>query len=311
MKRKVIQIAEKTKVISLPQEWVKEWKIEKGDELFATIKGSNIIFSTKNQREKQKITINTEQTPERIIRWWLSALHKKGFDEIEIFYKKEQILLFNSMLKNLFTGFTITEQTEKRCVLEAISKDDEESFDNVLRRAFLITLTMADLFLEFILKNDFSELNKLLDLEKTNNQLTNFCQRIINKRGLTEPTKNTFYYVINWNLEKIADDYKYMIEAIVTEKIKISSESSNIIKKTNELLRGFYEFFYEKKQEKIMEAYKLKKEIQKNIEKKINKEGKESIILSRLLNLIDKISDFSASMIAIHTENQEQISNFK
>jgi phosphate uptake regulator len=311
MKRKVIQLAEKTKVISLPQEWVKEWNIEKGDELDTKITGSNIIFSTKKQKENQKTTINTENTPERIIRWWLSSLHKKGFDEIEIFYKKEQIPIFNSMIKNLYTGFTITEQTEKRCVLQAISKDDEEIFDNVMRRAFLITLSLADSLPEIIQTKNYQEIQKLLDLEKTNNQLTNFCQRIINKRGLTEPTKNTFYYIINWNLEKIADDYKYIIEHITEKKIKISEETTDIIKKTNKLLRGFYEFFYNKKQEKLIKLSEEKKEIQKEIEKTIKEKKEETIILSRILSLADKITDFSASMIAIHTEDQEQISNLK
>ena len=304
MKRKVIQLAEKTLVISLPHKWVKEWKIKKGDGLEVKEKGSNIIFSTQNQRNKQKITINVEKTSERVIRWWLSSLHKKGFDEIEIFYKKEQLPLLIELLKDLFTGFAVVEQTDKRCVLQAIAQDEEQSFDNVMRRSFLVTLSIGDNLMELLEQGKHEDIEPLIQLEKTNNQLTNFCQRLINKRGLTEPTKNTFYYVIAWNLEKIADDYKYIIEHITKEKIKPKETTIELIKETNNLQRGFYEFFYEKDQKKINELHEKKKEIKEKIEQELEKEGKENIILSRLLGLLDKISDFSASMIAIHTENQ-------
>ena len=304
MKRKAIQLAEKTMVVSLPQEWVKEWEIQKGDELNIEPKGSSLIISTQNKRKKLTTTINITNSTERVIRWWLSSLHKKGYDEIEIFYKKEQLPLLMELTKDLMLGFTIVEQTEKRCILRAISQADEQSFDNVMRRAFQVTLTMGDSLVEALSKKelDETELNQIKQMEKTNNQLTNFCQRVINKRGLSDPVKNSFYYTINWNLEKIADEYKYIIEHIIKEKIKTSKETIELIKEANELLRGFYEFFYEKKQEKINKLQIKKKELKEKIKESVKKEGKESLILSQLLCLTDKISDFSASMIAIHTE---------
>ncbi|RLE48363.1 hypothetical protein DRJ25_00040 [Candidatus Woesearchaeota archaeon] len=304
MKRKAIQLAEKTMVVSLPQEWVKEWEIQKGDELNIEPKGSSLIISTQNKRKKLTTTINITNSTERVIRWWLSSLHKKGYDEIEIFYKKEQLPLLMELTRDLMLGFTIVEQTEKRCILRAISQADEQSFNNVMRRAFQVTLTMGDSLVEALSKKelDETELNQIKQMEKTNNQLTNFCQRVINKRGLSDPVKNSFYYTINWNLEKIADEYKYIIEHIIKEKIKTSKETIELIKEANELLRGFYEFFYEKKQEKINKLQIKKKELKEKIKESVKKEGKESLILSQLLCLTDKISDFSASMIAIHTE---------
>jgi len=291
-------------VVSLPQEWVKEWEIQKGDELNIEPKGSSLIISTQNKRKKLTTTINITNSTERVIRWWLSSLHKKGYDEIEIFYKKEQLPLLMELTRDLMLGFTIVEQTEKRCILRAISQADEQSFNNVMRRAFQVTLTMGDSLVEALSKKelDETELNQIKQMEKTNNQLTNFCQRVINKRGLSDPVKNSFYYTINWNLEKIADEYKYIIEHIIKEKIKTSKETIELIKEANELLRGFYEFFYEKKQEKINKLQIKKKELKEKIKESVKKEGKESLILSQLLCLTDKISDFSASMIAIHTE---------
>ncbi len=302
MKRKVIKLAEKTLVISLPHKWVKEWNITKGDELNADMKGASILFSTETDRKKQKITINTEKSSERVIRWWLSCLHKKGFDEIEIFYKKEQLPLFSELIKDLFTGFAIIEQTDKRCVLQAVAQDNQATFDNILRRSFLVTLSLGDSIIEMIKKNKYEELKELLQLEKTNNQLTNFCQRIINKKGMPEPATNSFYYTIAWNLEKVADDYKNIIKNIIKQDIKISQETINLLENANKLVRGFYEFFYEQNQEKINNLHELKKKMQRQIETEVLKQNKENVVLSRILGLIDKTLDFTVSMIAIHTD---------
>ncbi len=303
MKRKVIQLAKKTLVISLPHKWVKEWSVKKGEELHVDLKGANIIFSTESQRKKQKITINTEKSSERVIRWWLSSLHKKGFDEIEIFYKKEQLPLFSELIKDLFTGFAIIEQTDKRCVLQAISQDNQATFDNILRRSFLVTMSLGESIVEMAKEDKYEEMKDLLQLEKTNNQLTNFCQRLINKKGMSEPATNSFYYVIAWNLEKVADSYKYIIRHIIEDKIKLNPNTINLLEEANKVIRGFYEFFYEKNQSTINELHELKKKIQKQIEKELIKSDKESLILSRLHSLIDKSLDFSVSMIAIHTEH--------
>lgn len=304
MKRKIIQLAEKTLVISLPSKWVREWDIKKGDELEAETKGAVIMYLTETEKEHKKITINTENSSERVIRWWLSSLHKKGYDEIEIFYKKEQLPLIKEINQDLMTGFAITERTDQRCVLQAITQEDEKNFDKVLRRAFQVTLTMGDSLAEAIKEDNKEELEEIKRLEKTNNQLTNFCQRIINKRGLKEPATNSFYYIIAWNMEKIADEYKYISEHILADNIKISKETIDFLKETNSLLREYYEFFYDKNIEKINKANQKRKKLQEKIIKNIEK-GKETIIISRILGMVEKTADFSASMIAIHTEKQD------
>src|SRR3989344_5124065 len=211
MKRKVIQLAKKKSVLSLPSTWISKFNIQKGDELDIEEIANDLIIKTNKDQKEKTITLDSEGINERTLKWLMSGLHKYGYDEITVLYKDQKVIeVMHDLIKNLFMGFAIVEQTEKRIVLRTISKDIDHEFDNVLRRAFLVTLSLANGTLEHLEKGNHKELIKLKDLEKINNQLTNFCERSINKKGYFK--NSSFYYVINWNLEKIADEYKDIID---------------------------------------------------------------------------------------------------
>ncbi|MBU4502331.1 MAG: AbrB/MazE/SpoVT family DNA-binding domain-containing protein, partial [Nanoarchaeota archaeon] len=86
MKRKVIQMAGKTMLVSLPAPWVKKFGIKKGDELELEEGNQNIIISTKKDYSASKIKIDISDLDTQVIKWTLSAIHKSGYDEVEIIY---------------------------------------------------------------------------------------------------------------------------------------------------------------------------------------------------------------------------------
>jgi len=58
MRRKVIQIAESTQLISLPRKWAVRYQVKKGDELNIEEQGSTLIVSTQNEIATKKITLD-------------------------------------------------------------------------------------------------------------------------------------------------------------------------------------------------------------------------------------------------------------
>ena len=58
MKRKVIQIANSTQLISLPREWAKKYNIKKGDELEIEAKGNKLEICCEKDIELENISIN-------------------------------------------------------------------------------------------------------------------------------------------------------------------------------------------------------------------------------------------------------------
>jgi len=53
MKRKIIQLAGKTMVVSLPAEWIRKFKVNKGDEVELKEEGKRIIINTDKEFSKE------------------------------------------------------------------------------------------------------------------------------------------------------------------------------------------------------------------------------------------------------------------
>ncbi|MBI4453855.1 phosphate uptake regulator PhoU [Candidatus Woesearchaeota archaeon] len=304
MKRKVIQIADKTFVISLPSEWVKRFNISKGDEIDLKEFNDGLIISSQNQLgATSSIRINIANLNERVIRWYLSALHKAGYDEIEINYiDKDQLKLIYELMKNLFTGFNIISETKNVVVLKSISKENKEEFDAALRRSFRITISMGSELIECLKTKNYERLPLIKEKELLNNQLTNFCERLVNKHRFE---KSVFLYTIIWNLEKICDNYKYIINELgkqdtnINLKTPISKELINIFELANNYLEQYYDLLFNFDIKKLNTIDENKKQINSKTSA-LKLSGLDKEILNHLIVLITQTTDFSASIIAMN-----------
>jgi hypothetical protein len=101
-----------------------------------------------------------------------------------------------------------------------------------------------------------------------------------------------------WNLEKIADEYKYICEQLAKKK-KISPETAVVFEKVNGLLRKYYELFYSFKIEKLSELSDEFKQVKEDVEKALAKTS-DAVILSHLHHIALKTADFSASTFALY-----------
>ncbi len=304
MKRKVIQVAGKTLLVSLPSSWAKKYGVKKGNEIDVIEEGKTLKIVTDSQPEAKKISIDVSKQSKTVVKWILSALYKKGYDEIEIIYEKPEIAeTIQKNVRTFMTGIMISEMTKKRCVIRTASKDIDSEFDPALRRAFLVTLELAGAAIDCIKRNDMETLNEKLDLEVINNQLTGFCERILIKKGLPENDRTIFYYVVTWNLEKVCDEYRNICKFVLENPIKnIDCAILDVFELVNGFLREYYELFYHldmqklnsfsEKRDKIKTAVKtaLKKNISLN----------EKIVVNYLSSTASRIEDFSASTIGLN-----------
>ena len=295
MKRKIIQLAGKTSVVSLPVDWVKKYNIRKGQEIDVVEKGRELIIRTNNVVEGDSIQINISSLDEQSIKWTLSALHKKGYDKITLYFDNPEVIYtIQDMVKDVLMGFVVMEQTSKKCVLKSISQDLETEFDSTLRRAFLVTRSLSQGLLGQI--NNPKTLNELLTLEKANNQLTNFCERILNKHGHKDPSKTLFYYVLVWNLEKVCDEYRDICKYVYENNLKLNKKVITLLRDVNNLFELFYTCFYRFDLTKIKEINNEKKKLLQRIEKF----DTNLVIVYNLKSIITRISDFCTTTIAIN-----------
>ncbi len=303
MKRKVIQLAHKTLVVSLPSRWVKKYQVLKGAELDAEERGQQMVFSTCLLSDSEKVKVDfSELNGEVIRRWVLASLHKSGYDEIEITYKDASVLgVIQETIKELLTGFAIVEQGKNRCVIRVIAEEQEKEFNAVLRRAFLVIKNMGEGLYDYAKENRLERLKELLVLEKTNNQLTNFCERLLNKKGYEDYKRTCFAYVVVWNLEKACDSYREICEFLsANPKAKVRGSVVDMIKEANDYFSSYYELFYNFEINRLTELNRERNAFRKKASEMLNgSRGADTAVLCSLKDFVEKVSDFSASFIAL------------
>lgn len=296
MKRRIILLAGKTAVISLPKSWVQKQKLYKGDELELTEEDDTLRISATTKPKEKTTTLTIAGLHERTVRWLLSGLHKAGYDEIILFYQgKEQLDIIDDLVKNLFLGFVIMQQTPQRCVLKSLSTEVPQEYKNTLRRAFLVSLSFADATYEALFTSDNDALRQALVLEKTNNQLTNFCERIITTIH-TSPFK-VYEYVIVWNLEKIVDEFKYICSHFSRlGSFTLQPPLLQLCQQIIQLLRGYYELYYQFSFESLNTLAKTHETLKQQFITINPLQSYESLLLSHLHHILIQLADFSTSM---------------
>jgi phosphate uptake regulator len=302
MKRKVIQIAESTQLISLPRKWAQLHNIKKGDELDIEEGEDTLTISTDKGVKVEKINIDVSKFSDHLVRWGITALYKRGYDEVEVtFAKPDTMDVIKDAIQNTL-GYEIIEHQENKCLIKNLSKGLESEFDSTFRRAFLVTLSMADSSLERVRKGEFEKLKEVIVLENTNNKLVNFCERMLNLVGYKDHKKTVFVYLIIWQLESIADDYRDLCKFLLKESdTKIDKEIIEMFEKANHMLKSFYEIFYELNQEKLVEIYEEKKKVfaQAQLVFKKTKDYRNVLVTNSLVSIATRINDLSGALLAM------------
>ena len=96
-------------------------------------------------------------------------------------------------------------------------------------------------------------------------------------------------YNILQDLEKIADQYKYLLDFMMRAKnanLKISKETIEFYSATNDMLRTYYELFYKFDKKKVVKIGKMRKKMFTNISEAIYDKSKQEIVVMHYLIII-------------------------
>ena len=301
VKRKVILHGPSTLTVSLPSKWVKNNNVKKGDELNINDEGNTLTIYPGEEHlltKKRKVDFtNLDPQSKRII---ITVLHKSGYDEVEIKFKDpDTVKIIQERINSRLIGYEITEQRDDVCIVKNVSGDHISELDILIRRAFLVTLSLANNSLEEVKKVRMNKLNELLVLEKTNNKIVNYCQRLLNKTPYKDE-KTIYKYVIIGFIERISDDYRDLIKVILSKpKLKISLDVLNVYKDINKLIMDYYDLFYKYSKEDFMIIQGTISSLKKRLEKtKFN--VSEVTLRPFFLTLINRVYDSLGSTVGLH-----------
>ena len=307
MKRKVIQIADSTQLVSLPRKWALLHGIKKGDEVDIREEGGRLLITTEDSFSPSRVEINTEGLGIMISRY-IHALYKKGVDEIYITYKTQaDMQAIQNALGKEAVGFEITNQGNNFCEIKHVSGELED-FDPILKRTFLLLLSMSEQLVDALNNNNYSMLPNIAFLEEANNRFTTTCRRLLNKGGTTPYSPIGPVYYILEDVENLADQYKYLCNQLhdLWKKNKLGrglgKESIKSLEKTDMTLREFFDFFYKFDKNKFVDIAKKRKELINDLFQIIEKSDKyaDRLTAHYLLVITQKIFCLTGPCVVIN-----------
>lgn len=240
MRRKLIKQGNNAYTITLPIKWVRSNNLEAKSELDMSITNNLITITPETTETKEKaIKINftkkdylTNQKFRYINRIY-ATLYKAGYDEIVFTSDEKDIITYLADRTSNFIGIEILEETKNRLLIKSVVKPQEDEFQNLLIRSFIIIKNLSETLIEKI-ENKEKDFTSLISLERTNNKITDYLKRILAKTSAKEFQSTRYLYSTVMENERICDEYKYLILALDNNKIK----NIETLKKINTSLKA-------------------------------------------------------------------------
>jgi phosphate uptake regulator len=244
MRRKIVKLGPSTLVVSLPSKWVNKTSLGSGDEVEMIEEEGHILISPVGNIISDKKTEVDLKEINNLIQRLVVAKYLEGYDEIKVYIDNiQKSRIIQKRVKDLI-GMAVVSQGKDFIVIKEISQTTDLSLDVMLRRIFLLIKQIGEESLAAI-KQKETNLEYLADMEENINNFTDYCFRILNKRGFSEYGKTPVMYCVTSNLELIGDEYKKLLKYLTKNKLKLDSQLTDLYKKICSLFDNLYSFFYE------------------------------------------------------------------
>ncbi len=299
MKRSIVQHGSSSLTITLPRKWVEKFKLNKGDELNVEESGPRVIISTEQESGASKKEFSDKESG-IFTGNNLSHLYQLGYDEVEIRFTDPHTL--DEVKKRLpnCMGWEIIDQKENKIYIKSIATTLDAEFDQLLRKAFLLTNELARNLLEALEKQQYSRLVEIRELEQLNNKFTDICIRILNKRGYSVANRTMQMYEIVKNIERIADEFKYICDVFKGSNKKIDGDVLKLFKEVVEYYLAFYQLFYKFDNDLKKKLYLERKKLMQKLAQKLEtSKGLNSLFLHHQLEIVQKTYDGAGGYFAL------------
>lgn len=303
MKRKVIQLANSTAVISLPSKWVKKWCVKKGDEIDVNEDESRLIVSAGQQThsKKEEIECNLSGMAPRALMWTLMGVYKAGYDKVKFLYDDTiQLENIHRIVSSLLDGFQVTEEGDNYCVVETVSKEQDTDFLPVFRKALRVIYLFGQSALDCLKSEQYGKLKDVLILEETNNKMSNLSERLVIKGGSIPQNLRCQFFLIAWHSQKICNYYRDICRYTLDKpRLRLSKKLIDLFETTNLIVKEYDQLYTQINIPRMVELYvESRNKVSQINASQFGKE--EQPILFNLLFILNRVSDISTMLIGIH-----------
>lgn len=267
MKRKIIQIGQTSKIVSLPKEWVDRNKLTKSSEVNVNVIENRVIIENPLANEVLEKEYNIDGYDRTSIQLLIRAAYfanvsklilkfsKKNFLHIRENIEKDIEKIINEELMRI-SGYTLIDIDNSHGVIESLSHENPEDIHTFYNNA----LASFTELLSYIKKTDFDEIN----VEGYHNKITlflNVASRNILKYHIADPKFLTYYNIVR-ELDILLDIYKYFFRYYRTIKAD-ETDTKKILFPLVDFTNNLLLFLKSPDYKKASEIYEAKEDVKK------------------------------------------------
>lgn len=311
MKRKVIQIADSTQLISLPRKWCLQHGINKGDELEVEEHGNRLMVLTERDTELGAVEVDITELDRTSIIYLIRGLYKKGYDEIKLVFRRPTTthVRLNKETKvistiheevNRLTGMEIVQQKENFCILKSISKPTDKELDNMVRRVFILLMDATRDLIQAAKNNDQLLMETVVnEKHDTITKFISYCLRIMNKIRNEDINTHFLYHSIA-GLDKITDLLRISGRDMKGYNTKLNKESIAILDMIYDSFEHYHALFYKFSLETVRKLNDNKERINNRIDAVASKlPPQEILLLSNTHQSLELLRDLTEARMAM------------
>lgn len=229
--RKIIRFGTNSFVVSLPNEWVKNNRIKKGDIVAVDYENNELKIALHQKQEENSYKISEalidydKLKDFTYLKPYLTSAYINGYDQITIIGKNlaKESQKIRELIKE-FIALEIIEQSSQKIILREFVNIREVSFEDAIRRMDRIILSMAeDCEKHLTKKGNYIQMlkEKDADIFKVYNLIFRSIKYAIkpeNRNVLKlKPEEILYYWELTIFMEKFADQLKRMPKYIHTK----------------------------------------------------------------------------------------------
>lgn len=311
MRRKVIQIADSTQLVSLPRKWALKYGIKKGDEIEIEEKGEKLIINSEKGLQLHSVEIDITGLDRTSILYYIEILYRIGYDEIRVKYnqpytehfrlkKKENIISVLHYVATRLIGMEIIEQKNNIVVMKSLEHVSAKEFNTALNRIFMLLQDTSEDFIRGAQKGDMLLLETIESKHDSIAKFINYTMRILNTKGPGD-NRNSFllFHILN-QLDKITDVIKYSARELYNHKKPLSSDALDIITQINKSIHWYVEFFLKFDRIKIRDLYQNRDSTIRKIRERMSKFSSfELLLVEYFRHILEYITDITETRMGL------------
>ena len=129
MRRRVIQIADSTQLVSLPRKWALKYRIKKGDEVDIEEIGNKLIIHTDKHSKLNELTVDISGLTPMLADMLITHCYQKAYDKIKINFDNPDLMLAVQLKMPELMGSEIMEKSKESCEIQILSSQLEWSIE--------------------------------------------------------------------------------------------------------------------------------------------------------------------------------------